>query len=365
MITTPPEIAVPMREELLPGSPGSQGSPRAGCAPVRSARRSRTTGSMRLAVVTAISGAVIATTLPGCSGVSSSSAGPATQSPAAALDAGPRSDSSPTRAFADKAGATAGAATGTEVTDQKLARSGTLSLQVKDIGEATARVRAINLGAGGVVLSENIGSYPAGETASAAVNPKTYAVLVISVPVDELDSTLDELQHLGTVLDRHSETQNVTADYVDVQARVTSMKKSVARVQDLIDKTSDIDQLVRLEQELAARQADLESMEAQLANLDRQTARSPITVNLTTDPALVTSSTTPAEGFTGGLAKGWKAFVASVVALMTVLGAVLPFALLIAVLAAPAMWLWRRSRSRRTPAREYAAPKTEKTSAGT
>ena len=310
--------------------------------------------------------------LAGCS--AGDSAGSAASATHAAASAAVPSPARGAATYEDKAAGADPASAGVDVTDQKLVRTATLSLQVNDIGQATARVRAANLAAGGIVLSENIGSYPSGEgdtttgTAKVSVNPHTYAVLVVSVPVDKLDATLDELQKIGTVLDRRSETQNVTEDYVDVQARVASMKKSVARVQDLIGRTSDIDQLVRLEQELSTRQADLESMEARLASLDRQTARSPITVNLTTDPALVTTSTTPADGFTGGLAKGWHAFVVSVVAALTVLGAILPFALLGAVVGVPVLVLWRRARRPRPAVRVYAtaleqAPPKEKVGA--
>lgn len=310
--------------------------------------------------------------LAGCS--AGDSAGSAASATHAAASAAVPSPARGAAAYEDKAAGADPASAGVDVTDQKLVRTATLSLQVNDIGQATARVRAANLAAGGIVLSENIGSYPSGEgdtttgTAKVSVNPHTYAVLVVSVPVDKLDATLDELQKIGTVLDRRSETQNVTEDFVDVQARVASMKKSVARVQDLIGRTSDIDQLVRLEQELSTRQADLESMEARLASLDRQTARSPITVNLTTDPALVTTSTTPADGFTGGLAKGWRAFVVSVVAALTVLGAILPFAVLGAVVGVPVLVLWRRARRPRPAVRVYAtaleqAPPKEKVGA--
>ncbi|MFN8030115.1 MAG: DUF4349 domain-containing protein [Dermatophilaceae bacterium] len=231
---------------------------------------------------------------------------------------------------------------------QKLARTATLSLQVDDVGKATAQVRAINVAAAGYVLSENIGTTGTETDERAGISPTTYAALVISVPTDKLDATLDELQRIGTVLDRRSQTENVTGEYVDVQARVVTMKKSVARIQDLIDKTDDIDQLVKLERELSSRQAELEAIEARLQELDRSTSRSPITINLTTDPSLIDSAlSNPATGFTGGLKAGWKAFVGSLAALFTIVGAVLPFALLGAVLAVPIVYIRRRLQARR------------------
>ena len=110
------------------------------------------------------------------------------------------------------AGASAAPAAGAGVEEQKLARTGTISLQVTDIGAATAKVRAINVAAEGITISENIGSYQPGTgNPERAVDPSTYAVLVISVPVAQLERTLDSLQAIGKVLDRRTETQNFTS----------------------------------------------------------------------------------------------------------------------------------------------------------
>jgi hypothetical protein len=55
-------------------------------------------------------------------------------------------------------------------------------------------------------------------------------------------------------------------------------------------------------------------------------------------------------GFLAGLRNGWAAFTGSVSVLLTVLGAVLPFAVLAAVIGVP-VWLWlrRRRASRQDP----------------
>ena len=249
------------------------------------------------------------------------------------------------------AGASAAPAAGAWVEEQKLARTGTISLQVTDIGAATAKVRAINVAAEGITISENIGSYQPGTgNPERAVDPSTYAVLVISVPVAQLERTLDSLQAIGKVLDRRTETQNFTSEYVDVEARVSSMKKSVERIQNLIGATKDMDQLIRLEGELSSRQADLEAIQAQLAALDRQTARSTITVSLATEADLIGVTPTPRSGFVAGLKAGWNAFVASLVALFTLVGGILPFALVALLVGWPTLRVVRHRRANRARA---------------
>ena len=305
----------------------------------------RRTPSARAAL--AVATAACAVTLAGCSGGSTSSVagGYAATSSASAGDVA--QDAAPAASESVKRGATV-APVAVAVEDQKLARNATLSLKVRSINEAVDKVRAINATASGYILTENVGSYRDG--GGEGVTPDTYAAISISVPTDKLDATLDELQKIGQVLDRRSETENVTAEYVDTRARVESMKRSVARIQDRMDSTKDMEQLVRLERELSSRQTELEAVEARMQQLDRETSRSPVTINLTTQEELVEGLSSPKEGFLGGLAAGWKAFVGSLVGLMTVIGALLPFALFAGLVAWPLWLLIRRLlRERRTP----------------
>ena len=303
----------------------------------------RRTPSARAALALAACGLALA----GCSGGSTSSVagGYAATSSASAGDVA--QDAASAAVDPAKRGTTV-APVAVAVEDQKLARNATLSLKVRSINEAVDKVRAINATASGYILTENVGSYRDG--GAEGVTPDTYAAISISVPTDKLDATLDELQKIGQVLDRRSETENVAAEFVDTRARVESMKRSVARIQDLMDSTKDMEQLVRLERELSSRQTELEAVEARMQQLDRETSRSPVTINLTTQEELVEGLSSPKEGFLGGLAAGWKAFVGSLVGLMTVIGALLPFALFAGLVAWPLWLLIRRLlRERRTP----------------
>jgi hypothetical protein len=53
-------------------------------------------------------------------------------------------------------------------------------------------------------------------------------------------------------------------------------------------------------------------------------------------------------GFLTGLRGGWNVFVTGVLVLLTLLGALLPFAMAVALLAVPVLLVWRTRR--RTPA---------------
>ncbi len=143
--------------------------------------------------------------------------------------------------------------------------------------------------------------------------------VVVTVPSSRLDTTLDALSELGTVERRTTSTSDESSTYTDTSSRIKTMRASIARVQRLIASTDDIDQLVTLESDLSTRQADLESLLAQLKDLERRTSTSPVTVSLSQEGAPEREDE-DATGFVAGLSAGWDAFGSSAAVLLTVLG---------------------------------------------
>ncbi|KRE62955.1 DUF4349 domain-containing protein [Nostocoides sp. Soil756] len=309
--------------------------------------------------------ALVAATACGAGGDSSSASGGQAAPPAQS-----RADLADTGAAAapdavDKAAGTAKGATAErasvlpDVADRKLARRADIGLRVKDVSAAAARLRDIAAAAGGIVVAEQVSSDPeAPVEPGPSVDPAPtdlpkepatpvpapgYGTVTISVPAERLDATLDQVATIGSVLSRRTSTDDVTARYVDTASRVATMKASVERVRALMSRADKLADVVTLEAELSRRQADLEAMEQQLAALDDQVALAPISVSLSTAATPVTTEDT--TGFLAGLAAGWSAFTTSVRVLLTLLGALLPFAVALALVLVPVGYWWRRRRS--------------------
>jgi hypothetical protein len=228
---------------------------------------------------------------------------------------------------------------------ESLARRATMALQVKNIGQAVAKVRATTASAEGIVLSENIGTansdVPLAE--SAKVTATTYAEITISVPSTELDQVISDLASVGTVIRSTSSSENVGGQIVDTTSRLQTMRVSVERVRAFLSGAKDLNQIVALEAELTRRQSDLEALEAQLASLKGSVARSPVQISLTTEPGAIVKEPDQA-GFLVGLKGGWDAFTGSLGVLLTVVGALLPFLVLFSLLGLPVWWYLRRRR---------------------
>jgi len=211
------------------------------------------------------------------------------------------------------------------------------------VGIAPKLARSIASGLQAVVLSEQMGNGGPAGPGPVQDGRDTFGdsgTLTLSVPADKLDTALDQLARIGTVLQRNTSSQDVTSQYVDTQSRLKTMRASVERVRALLADAKDLGQVVTLESEMSRREADLESLESQLAALKGSVERSTVAVSLSTDSSY---EPVPANSFVDGLRSGWDAFTASARGLFTAVGALLPFALFFALLALP-LWTWWRRR---------------------
>ena len=234
---------------------------------------------------------------------------------------------------------------------------------VVEVGEtdsvlsAARQAETIAIGAGGFVTDEDTQverrssgdpESPEGEDVSSV----TVSSLTIRVPPPAVDDVLTSLAGLGTLISQNRATTDVTDEYVDVQARLDSQRASLDRLLQLVGQAGELDDVIALENEIARRQADLDSLAARLQALEEQTDLATISLTLTSADAGDEVVETKA-GFLTGLDKGWDAFTGSVVAALTVVGALLPFLVLLALVAIP---LLCPPASARRSARERARP---------
>ena len=231
------------------------------------------------------------------------------------------------------------------VDSQQIIRSATMTVVVPDENQAATRLRAIASAHGGVVTTENVVS--GGDKASFATS-----TIVLSVPADQLDVALTDIAAIGEVTLRTIESSDVTAKVADVDSRIKTMRESIARMQDLLTRAGSVTEIAQVEAELTNRESDLESLLAQQKALAQRVAQSPITVTLTR-VAVVEPTPVPETGFLAGLTAGWHALKAFSIGLLTVVGALLPFLAVIALIGAPVVWLVRR---RRTAAAKASKP---------
>src|SRR3954471_4918786 len=213
------------------------------------------------------------------------------------------------------------------VDQRSIIYTGSITIRVNDVNVAAARATAIVKGAGGFVGGDKR------DTSDGSSD----ATMELRVPAEKFSSVVDELARtLGKEQQRGISTEDVTEQTVDLDARIAVQQARVDSGRRLLARARTLNDLVMLEREVASRESDLASLQAKKRRLADLTALSTITVVLLSKHAEAGPSNEP-PGFLGGLAGGWKALLASLSVLLTVLGALLPWLL---VLGLPAWALY-------------------------
>jgi Domain of unknown function (DUF4349) len=222
-----------------------------------------------------------------------------------------------------------------EQVERQLVRTAQLTVEVDDAARAARAVRTAAAGVGAIVSQERSGD--------------SGSWMVLRVPADSLDRLIEDLAAFGKVTGRSSQVEDATEQVVDLDARVASQTASVARVRDLLAKAQSIGDVMAIESELARREADLDSLTRRLTVLRDKVAMSTLTVDLR-GHSLAPPPAERAGGFLGGLAAGWEGLLALGTVVAAVVGFLVPFLPVVALLVGIG-WLVRRIvRLRRMPA---------------
>jgi len=151
--------------------------------------------------------------------------------------------------------------------ERRLVYTAWLTLEVDDEDQVRARLaraRAIASEAGGYVAQ----SRTDGAT--------------LRVPNDRFDQTLAALEALGKVTSRRQHVQDVTAEYVDLAARVKNTRKLQQRLRELLARAEKVEDILAVERELARVTEQLERLEGQMRLMKNQTAYATVDVEFRT-----------------------------------------------------------------------------------
>jgi hypothetical protein len=214
--------------------------------------------------------------------------------------------------------------------------TGQVTLHAKDISHARAEIVRLVASWGGSVANEETTSDNHGQIAD--------STMTLRVPSNHFDDAMDAFGTLGEVEQRSQKAEDVTTKVIDNDARVRAGERSIQQIESLLSRAERLGDIIAIENDLARRQADLDSLKSQQAWLTDQTSLSTINVYLSRPAAHTTTHET--KGFFAGLENGWHAFGTATVAVLTAFGAVLPFALLLALLGVPLWWVVRRRAGR-------------------
>ena len=233
---------------------------------------------------------------------------------------------------------TSGSGSASPQLDRSIIATGAISLTSKDVAETRREVQRIVDAQGGDVTEENTETDEDGATA--------YARMVIRVPSATFGTSMEALEKAGLLRSSTRGSEDVTTQVIDTGVRVRAQEESLKRVELLLAEAKSLKDVIWIESQLTSRQAELDSLKSQQSWLKDQTSLSTITVDISVHHEKATAKKKDEEpaGFLVGLRGGMAALGSVVVAAATILGALLPFAVVALVLGLPVWLVLRRRR---------------------
>ena len=160
--------------------------------------------------------------------------------------------------------------------ERLIIRSGNISMAVEDTRAALATIEGMVEGMaaeGAFVVSA--------EEHGGTEGSQPYITMSIRIPAARFAETLDRLAELAVnVNSRNESAQDVTEEYVDLEARLESLEAARQRLLEIMEEARNTKDLLEAEQQLTQREAEIESIKGRMQYLEQSARLSSIWIEL-------------------------------------------------------------------------------------
>ena len=188
----------------------------------------------------------------------------------------------------------------------------------------------------------------------ATIGEHPYATLALRVPEGRFDDALERFAALGDVQTLSTSSEDVTAQYVDLKARLRHFQAVERRLVRFLAATENVNQLLAVQDRIDEVQLTIEQLKAQLTSLSELTTFGTISVYLTEKGVPQTGAIDPSDTFAGTFWHSLKVLGRGAHMSALALTAALPFIVAFGALGVATWFVARRVRR----GRGHAAPPT-------
>jgi hypothetical protein len=155
--------------------------------------------------------------------------------------------------------------------DRMIVRTGDMSLVVEDVTQARDDITRLADRLDGYVVS----SWISGE------KDEMRGSISIRIPDERFEQTLAELRELAVrVKSENTQSQDVTEEYTDLQARLNNAEATEKQYLALLEKATDVQDILSIYDSLSRVRQEIEQIKGQMQYLERTAAMSLISVRL-------------------------------------------------------------------------------------
>jgi len=155
---------------------------------------------------------------------------------------------------------------------RKVIYDATLDLAVDELDRASAKVGDLIASSGGYIAEETMSGSP-GSTRSQFWR--------LRIPVDGFDGFVKSVMALGELVQFNRKSQDVTAEYYDVEARIKNKQVQEKTLQKILEERSgQLEEVLKVEVELSRVRGEIEQMQGRLRVLQNLSSLATLTLTL-------------------------------------------------------------------------------------
>jgi hypothetical protein len=171
--------------------------------------------------------------------------------------------------------------------------------------------------------------------------------IVLQVPERNFTMLVDQVRHAGVANSVVTSANDVTGQYVDLQARISALQVSRTQYLKIMSRTNSIGGILSVQEQLNSIQSQIEQYQAQLNLLNSETTYATLTVSLSESGHQVIAHKHPATGVDKAWHESLHGFAAGFEWLIRIAGPLLFALLVLAALLALGRLTWRATERRR------------------
>jgi Domain of unknown function (DUF4349) len=206
----------------------------------------------------------------------------------------------------------------------------TLSIDSAKYPEVNGKVPSIATSVGGFVESSSERSEPLNDP-SGNGRKMRISWFVIRVPNERFDETRKNMANLGEVTNQKLSGQEVSAQIVDIEARLASLTLQEEAYKKLFDQANGVNEIVAVQDQVTKVRTQIETITAQREALKSQVAYSTVTVTLRENLPLLVAPAPPVVEptpkikpitFANKASRAWRGGVGALLSILTALAVV-------------------------------------------
>lgn len=154
--------------------------------------------------------------------------------------------------------------------DRKIIRNASLDFRVKNVEDSSKKI--------GELVKKNNGRIAS--TQETRSNDRLYVRMSIQIPEDKLDAFLNTLLEESIYTENKSiESEDVTKQFIDLNARIKSKKATEEKYLELLKKARNVEEVLKVEEQLRIMREEIEVQEAFFKELKENIALSRVNAN--------------------------------------------------------------------------------------